>query len=75
MSVNQTNYIMFLPVRFRRTLSGKDIQEIESERDSLIKKVTNADTSHDTIINLCKDYEKLCKKKYPEALLPLEITK
>ena len=50
-------------------------EQIESERDSLIKKVTNADTSHDTIINLCKDYEKLCKKKYPEAPLPLEITK
>jgi hypothetical protein len=66
---------MYWEVETGEYLSGKDIQEIESERDSLIKKVTNADTSHDTIINLCKDYEKLCKKKYPEALLPLEITK
>ena len=29
MSVNNTNYIMFLPVRFRRTLSGKDIQLLQ----------------------------------------------
>ena len=29
MSVNQTNYIMFLPVRFRRTLCGKDIQLLQ----------------------------------------------
>jgi hypothetical protein len=33
------------------------------------------DEVFDTIINLCKKYENLCTKKYPEAPLPLEILK
>ena len=30
---------------------------------------------NETIATLCKNYEKLCKEKYPEAPLPLEILK
>jgi hypothetical protein len=55
-------------------LNGKDIKEIELEKNNLIKNVLNKDTSYDAIVNLCKIYEKLCKQKYPEAPLPLEIT-
>jgi hypothetical protein len=54
-------------------LSGTDIKEIELERDTLIKFLTSIDEAHDTVRTLCKNYEKLCKKKYPEAPLPLEI--
>ena len=54
-------------------LSGTDIKEIELERDTLIKFLTSKDEAHDTVNTLCKNYEKLCKKKYPEAPLPLEI--
>ena len=54
-------------------LSGKDIKKIEEERDSLIRFLTSKDEAHDTVSTLCKNYEKLCKKKYPEARLPLQI--
>ena len=54
-------------------LSGKDIKEIELERDNLIKFLTSKVEAHDTVSTLCKNYEKLCKEKYPEAPLPLEI--
>tara|TARA_B100000795_G_scaffold223211_1_gene178310 strand:+ start:161 stop:670 length:510 start_codon:yes stop_codon:yes gene_type:complete len=54
-------------------LSGDDIKEIELERDTLIKFLTSKDEAHDTVSTLCKNYEKLCKVKYPEATLPLEI--
>ena len=54
-------------------LSGADIKEIELERDSLIKFLISKEEAHDTVITLCKNYEKLCKEKYPEAPLPLEI--
>ena len=54
-------------------LSGADINEIELERDTLIKFLTSKDEAHDTVSTLCKNYEKLCKEKYPEAPLPLEI--
>jgi|TARA_B110000261_G_scaffold157934_1_gene193624 hypothetical protein len=56
-------------------LRGQDIKEIEEERDNLIKFLTSKDEAHDTVVSLCKNYEKLCKKKYPEAPLPLEILK
>ena len=36
-----------------------------SKKDSVLK----------IIIGFCETYEKLCKKKYPEAPLPLEILK
>ena len=54
-------------------LSGADIKEIELERDSLIKFLISKEEAHDTVITLCKNYEKLCKEKYPEAPLPLKI--
>ena len=54
-------------------LRGADIEEIEIERDTLIKFLTSKDEAHDTVSTLCKIYEKLCKEKYPEAPLPLEI--
>ena len=54
-------------------LSREDIKEIELERDSLIKFLISKEEAHDTVSTLCKNYEKLCKEKYPEAPLPLEI--
>ena len=54
-------------------LSGQDIKEIEKERDNLIEFLTSKDEAKDTITTLCKNYEKICKEKYPEAPLPLEI--
>jgi len=54
-------------------LRGHDIKEIEAERDTLIKFLTSKDEANETIITLCKNYEKLCREKYPEAPLPLEI--
>ena len=54
-------------------LKGQDVKEIEEERDTLIKFLTSKDEANETIATLCKNYEKLCKKKYPEAPLPLEI--
>ena len=56
-------------------LRGQDIKEIEEERDTLIKFLISKDEAHETISTLCKNYEELCKKKYPEAPLPLEILK
>ena len=54
-------------------LSGTDIKEIELERDTLVKFLSSKDEAHDTVSTLCKNYEKLCKEKYPEAPLPLKI--
>ena len=54
-------------------VSGADIKEIELERDTLIKFLTSKKEAHDTVNILCKNYEKLCKEKYPEAPLPLEV--
>ena len=54
-------------------LRGQDVKEIEEERDTLIKFLTSQDEATETIATLCKNYEKLCKEKYPEAPLPLEI--
>ena len=54
-------------------LSKADIKEIELERDTLIKFLTSKEEAHDTVSTLCENYEKLCKEKYPEAPLPLEI--
>ena len=51
----------------------QDIKEIEKERDNLIKFLKSKDKAHETVSFLCKQYEKLCKEKYPEAPLPLEI--
>ena len=54
-------------------LRGQDIKEIKEERDTLIKFLTSNIEASETITTLCKNYEKLCKEKYPEAPLPLEI--
>ena len=54
-------------------LKGQDVKEIKKERDTLIKFLTYKDEANETIAILCKNYEKLCKEKYPEAPLPLEI--
>ena len=54
-------------------LISQDVKEIEEERDSLIRFLTSKEKAHDTVSTLCKNYEKLCKKKYPEARLPLQI--
>jgi len=54
-------------------LRGQDIKEIEEERDMLIKFLTSKNDAHEHISTLCKNYEQLCKEKYPEAPLPLEI--
>jgi hypothetical protein len=62
-------------------LSKDQIKELEDNRASLISKLNvskidrKVDTVYETIINFCKNYEELCKKKYPEAPLPLEILK
>ena len=54
-------------------LRGQDIKQIEEERDTLIRFLSSKDEANETIATLCKNYEKLCKEKYPEAPLPLEI--
>ena len=54
-------------------LKGQDVKEIKEERDTLIKFLISKDEAHETISTLCKNYEKLCKEKYPEAPLPLGI--
>ena len=62
-------------------LSGNQIKELENNRDILIKKLQSnkindkKDELYEVILNLCKNFEKLCQKKYPEAPLPLEILK
>ena len=74
LKVEQLNDI-YWEVETGEYLSGKDIKEIESERDTLIKFLKSKDMAHKMISTFCKNYEKLCKKKYPEAPLPLEIIK
>tara|TARA_B100000780_G_scaffold168849_1_gene118189 strand:+ start:784 stop:1332 length:549 start_codon:yes stop_codon:yes gene_type:complete len=54
-------------------VKNQDIIEIEEERDNLIKFLTSKNEAYETILTLCKNYEKLCKERYPEAPLPLEI--
>ena len=56
-------------------LRGQDVKEIKKERDTLIKFLTSKVEASETIATLCKNYEKICKEKYPEAPLPLEILK
>jgi hypothetical protein len=58
--------------------SSDQIKELESNRNELIEKLDitkNKNEVFQTIISFCKNYEKLCKQKYPEAPLPLEILK
>ena len=58
--------------------SNEQIKELEKDRSDLISKLDlnkKENEVFETIINFCKNYEALCKKKYPEAPLPLEILK
>ena len=59
--------------------SGEQIKELEKNCNELIKELNllnkNKKEVQTTIMSFCKNYEKLCQKKYPEAPLPLEILK
>jgi len=58
--------------------SKDQIKELENNRNDLIDKLSlnnNENEVYQTLVNFCKNYEKLCQKKYPEAPLPLEILK
>ena len=58
--------------------SKEQIKELENNRNNLINKLklsSNENEVYQTLISFCKNYEELCQKKYPEALLPLEILK
>ena len=58
--------------------SNEQIKELEKDRSDLISKLDlnkKENEVFETIIDFCKNYEELCKKKYPEAPLPLEILK
>ena len=61
------------------SFSGKQINELEKSCIELIKQlnltIKNKKEVQKTIMSFCENYEKLCKKKYPEASLPLEILK
>jgi hypothetical protein len=58
--------------------SSEQIKELEEDRNNLVIKLDlskNEQEVYLTIEGFCKNYEKLCQKKYPEAPLPLEILK
>ena len=58
--------------------SSDQIKELEEDRNNFIIKLDlskNEDEVYKAIMSFCKSYEELCKKKYPEAPLPLEILK
>ena len=58
--------------------SSDQIKDLENNRKNLIEKLDlskKKDDVYKTIISFCKSYEILCRKKYPEAPLPLEILK
>ena len=58
--------------------SSNQIKELEINRNDLVDKLNiskNEDKVIQTILDFCKNYEKLCQQKYPEAPLPLEILK
>ena len=55
-------------------LDGKQIRELEQERDQMVKKLNFENNEvYEILIGFCKKYEELCVKKYPEAPLPLKI--
>ena len=61
-------------------LSINQVEELEDDRDKFISKldISNENKKKETlefIVEICKNYEILCQKKYPEAPLPLEILK
>ena len=59
--------------------SGEQLKELENNCNELIKELNlsnkNKKEVQKTIISFCENYEKLCKKKYPEAPLPLKLLK
>ena len=59
--------------------SSKQLKELENDCNKLITELNisnkNKKEVQKTIMTFCENYEKLCQKKYPEALLPLEIFK
>ena len=58
--------------------SGNQIKELENDCKKLIEKLDlskkNKREALKTIMWFCKNYEEICKKKYPEADLPLKTT-
>jgi len=57
-------------------LDGKQIRELEQDRDQMVKKLNLKNNEvYEILIGFCKKYEELCVKKYPEAPLPLKILK
>ena len=46
---------------------------IEVQKKSYNQFLTSKVEAYETVKTLCKNYEKLCKERYPEAPLPLEI--
>ncbi len=58
-------------------LSGEQIKELEKNCNELIQELnlSNKKKVQKKIMSFCENYEKLCKKKYPETPLPLEILK
>ena len=59
-------------------LSSEQIQDLEDKRNNLMNELDifkNKDNAYKILMSFCKSYEELCKKKYPEAPLPLEILK
>ncbi len=69
----------FWEVETGEFFSGNQIKELENKCSDLINDLNLLDTNRNLvqrkIMSYCEMYEKLCKKKYPEALLPLEILK
>ena len=60
--------------------TGEQIKELEEIRNNLISNlIINENSKQDSVLKIimsfCESYEKLCQKKYPEALLPLKILK
>ena len=58
--------------------SSDQIKELEEDRNNFIIKLDlskKEDEVYKAIMSFCKSYEELCKKKYLEAPLPLEILK
>ena len=80
LNVNELNNT-YWEIETGEYLSGEQIKEIENERDKLIKKFNikkknnKVDEAYEAIFDFCKKYEELCIKKYPEAPLPLQISK
>ena len=58
-------------------INKDQIKELELERDQMIESLNlkNIDNVHKVLIIFCKKYEELCRLRYPDAPLPLEILK